>query len=184
MEAVNGPPVSDIDPFSVEFFENPFPVHAALRDAGPVVRLSRYGVWGVARYEQVHAVLNDWQTFCSSRGAGLTDFAKEKPGVSARLKWHPTAGRSHSAASARTLRDGRPFVGIPGVSRLFGGRWRRGSPRRRFGGYDACSSCTKASAAPSRLFSTIAPGATVSILSNTRNGRATPSCRTAKRPSG
>src|SRR5215469_12622356 len=24
-------------------------------------------------------VLNDWQTFCSSRGAGLTDFAKEQP---------------------------------------------------------------------------------------------------------
>jgi 4-methoxybenzoate monooxygenase (O-demethylating) len=24
-------------------------------------------------------VLNDWQTFCSSRGAGLSDFAKEKP---------------------------------------------------------------------------------------------------------
>ena len=79
VETINGPPISDIDPFCVEFFENPFPAHAALRDAGPVVRLSRYGVWGVARYEQVHAVLNDWQTFCSSRGAGLTDFAKEKP---------------------------------------------------------------------------------------------------------
>jgi 4-methoxybenzoate monooxygenase (O-demethylating) len=86
VETVNGPPVSDIDPFCVEFFENPFPAHAALRDAGSVVRLSRYGVLGVARYEQVHAVLNDWQTFCSSRGAGLTDFAKEKPCVSARLK--------------------------------------------------------------------------------------------------
>src|SRR3954470_11253836 len=78
VETINGPPISDIDPFCVEFFENPFPAHAALRDAGPVVRLSRYGVWGVARYEQVHTVLNDWQTFCSSRGAGLTDFAKEK----------------------------------------------------------------------------------------------------------
>src|SRR3954464_8714960 len=38
--------------------------------------------------------------------------------------------------------------------------------------------------APRRLFSTIAPGDIVSILSNTRNGRAPPSCRTAKRPSG
>jgi len=46
------------------------------------------------------------------------------------------------------LRDGRPFVGIPGASRLFGGRWRRGSPRRWFGGYDACRSRVNASAAP------------------------------------
>ena len=72
-------PVSDIDPFCAEFFETPFPAHAELREAGPVVRLSRYGVWAVARYDEVHKLLNDWQTFCSSRGVGLADFAKEKP---------------------------------------------------------------------------------------------------------
>jgi 4-methoxybenzoate monooxygenase (O-demethylating) len=27
----------------------------------------------------VHAVLNDWRTFCSSRGVGMSDFAKETP---------------------------------------------------------------------------------------------------------
>ena len=72
-------PVSAVDPFCREVFENPFPVHEELREAGPAVRLSRYDVWAVARYAEVHAVLNDWETFCSSRGAGLTDFAKEKP---------------------------------------------------------------------------------------------------------
>ncbi len=72
-------PVSEVDPFCREFFENPFPAYEELREAGPVVRLSRYGVWAVARYDEVHMVLNDWQTFCSSRGAGLTDFAKEQP---------------------------------------------------------------------------------------------------------
>jgi 4-methoxybenzoate monooxygenase (O-demethylating) len=72
-------PASEIDPFCREFFEDPFPVHQELREAGPVVRLSRYDVWAVARYQHVHAILNDWQTFCSSRGAGLTDFAREKP---------------------------------------------------------------------------------------------------------
>lgn len=78
-DTINAAPVSDIDPFCAEFFEDPFPAHDALREAGPVVRLARHGVWAVARYEQVHAILNDWQTFCSSRGAGLTDFAREKP---------------------------------------------------------------------------------------------------------
>jgi 4-methoxybenzoate monooxygenase (O-demethylating) len=71
-------PESDIDPFSAAFFEDPFPAHAALREAGPVVRLTRYGVFAVARYAEVHRILNDWQTFCSGRGAGLADFAKEK----------------------------------------------------------------------------------------------------------
>jgi len=72
-------PVSEVDPFCRDFFENPFPAHRELREAGPVVRLQHYDVWAVARYAEVHDVLNDWQTFCSSRGAGLTDFAKEKP---------------------------------------------------------------------------------------------------------
>ena len=72
-------PVSQVDPFCREFFENPFPAHGELREAGPVVRVSRYDVWAVARYAEVHRVLNDWQTFCSSRGVGLTDFAKDKP---------------------------------------------------------------------------------------------------------
>ena len=75
----SAPSVSEVDPFCGEFFENPFPVHEELREAGPAVWLSRYDIWAVARYQQVHAILNDWQTFCSSRGAGLTDFAKEKP---------------------------------------------------------------------------------------------------------
>ena len=77
-------PHLDFDPFSVEFFADPFPTHAQLREAGPLVYLDKWGVYGVARYEQVHAVLNDPQTFCSSRGVGLSDFAKEKP-------WRPAS---------------------------------------------------------------------------------------------
>jgi cytochrome P450 len=38
----------------------------------------------VARYAEVHAVLNDPLTFCSSRGVGLSDFAKENP-------WRPAS---------------------------------------------------------------------------------------------
>lgn len=70
-------PTSDIDPFCAEFFEDPFPAHEALRELGPVVRMTRYGIHAVARYAEVHTVLTDWQRFCSSRGVGLTDFAKE-----------------------------------------------------------------------------------------------------------
>jgi hypothetical protein len=47
-------PVSEVDPFCREFFEDPFPAHEELRESGSVVRLSRYGVWAVARYDEVH----------------------------------------------------------------------------------------------------------------------------------
>ena len=71
-------PVLEVDPFSREFFEDPHPIHEQLREAGPIVRLGRYDVWAVARYEQVHDMLNDWQTFSSARGVGLQDLAREK----------------------------------------------------------------------------------------------------------
>src|ERR1700746_3087509 len=72
-------PSLDLDPFSIEFFDNPHPVHEVLREAGPVVRLDKWKVFGVARYAEVHAVLNDPLTFCSSRGVGLSDFQKVTP---------------------------------------------------------------------------------------------------------
>ncbi|WP_398472543.1 cytochrome P450 [Tardiphaga sp.] len=72
-------PTSSIDPFSHEFLTDPYPFHHDLREAGPVVRLQKYGIWAVARYEDVHRTFHDWQTFCSSRGVGMSDFAKEKP---------------------------------------------------------------------------------------------------------
>jgi len=75
----SGIPGLDIDPFAIEFFENPFPAHAALREAGALVHLDKWNVYAVARYAEVHLVLNDPVTFCSSRGVGLSDFAKEKP---------------------------------------------------------------------------------------------------------
>jgi cytochrome P450 len=68
---------SDIDPFSREFLADPYPFHQELRELGPVVRLTRYDVWAVTRYEQVSAVLNNWETFGSGGGVGLANFHKE-----------------------------------------------------------------------------------------------------------
>jgi cytochrome P450 len=72
-------PALDIDPFCQEFFDDPYPAHAAMRDAGPVVYLPRYDVHAVARYDDVRAMLLDWGSYGSARGAGLSDFAREKP---------------------------------------------------------------------------------------------------------
>jgi hypothetical protein len=72
-------PVSTVDPFSHPFLRDPYPDHEALREAGPVVWLEQYGIWAMARHEQVRDALTDWQTYCSSAGVGLSDFRKEPP---------------------------------------------------------------------------------------------------------
>ena len=72
-------PVSLIDPFSHAFLHDPYPHHQALREAGPVVWLEQYGIWTMARHEQVRDALTDYETYCSSAGVGLSDFRKEPP---------------------------------------------------------------------------------------------------------
>ncbi len=72
-------PASTIDPFSHEFLRDPYPHHEALREAGPVVWLEQYGIWTMARHQEVRDALTDWQTYCSSAGVGLSDFRKEPP---------------------------------------------------------------------------------------------------------
>ncbi|MGL9623007.1 cytochrome P450 [Bradyrhizobium sp. U531] len=74
-----GIPRPDVDPFAIEFFDDPYPAQETLREAGPVFFLEKWNVYGAARHAEVHAILNDPQTFCSSRGVGLSDFTKEKP---------------------------------------------------------------------------------------------------------
>lgn len=74
-----GVPCLDIDPFAPEFLANPYAYHAQLRDSGPVVWLSRYGIYAAARHAEVFSALNDWQNFVSGRGVGLSDFAVEEP---------------------------------------------------------------------------------------------------------
>ncbi len=79
MQLQEGYPVVDLDPFDDAFMRDPFARHAELRDAGPIVYLRRYGIWAVARYEEVFAALTDWETFISSAGVGITDFRRETP---------------------------------------------------------------------------------------------------------
>ena len=70
---------ASIDPFDIAFLEDPLPVPARLRDAGAVVRLEKYDVYAMARYDAVHSALVNWQTFQSGAGVGLTNFHLEKP---------------------------------------------------------------------------------------------------------
>ena len=79
LAAQTGAPVDEADPFGPEILSDPIPFHARLRDAGPVVYLSRYDVFALGRHEQVHDALADWQAFQSGAGVGLSNFRTEKP---------------------------------------------------------------------------------------------------------
>ncbi len=72
-------PHLDVDPFSEGFLSHPYRYHERLRDAGPVVWLDKYKIYAMARYKEVSETLKNWQMFCSGRGVGLSDFAKEEP---------------------------------------------------------------------------------------------------------
>lgn len=72
-------PANLVDPFSDDFLADPYPGHALIREAGPVVRLDRYGIWASARHAPVRTALLDPETFCSSAGVGISDFRKEPP---------------------------------------------------------------------------------------------------------
>ena len=99
-------PVLDLDPFSRAFLKDPYPGHERLREAGPAVRLERYGAYGLARQAEVQATLADWRTLCSSAGVGLSDFRKEPPWRRCRASSARRPARSRSAAcgSARGRR--------------------------------------------------------------------------------
>jgi len=72
-------PEVDVDPYDSATLLNPYPMHERLRDAGPVVHIPKYNIFGCARHEQVQAVLSNHATWISSAGVGLANFRLEKP---------------------------------------------------------------------------------------------------------
>ena len=74
-------PVSVLDPYSLEFLSNPFPLHEQLRDAGPVVWLERYGLYAMARHKEVHAALNDCRLFARAPASASAIIARRNRGA-------------------------------------------------------------------------------------------------------
>ena len=72
-------PVSNFDPYDHAVLTDPYPYYEDLREQGPVIWLERYGVFALPCYAEVKAVLENHADFCSSAGAGLSNFHKEKP---------------------------------------------------------------------------------------------------------
>src|SRR5260370_38929717 len=77
--ASNRVPIITTDPYALDILADPLPFHHELREAGPLVRLVRYGVWGMARYAEVASGLRACETFSSSAAVVLSDFRRVRP---------------------------------------------------------------------------------------------------------
>ncbi|MGX1541249.1 cytochrome P450 [Streptomyces adustus] len=60
------PPTSDVDLFADDVLLDPHPVHAELRELGPVVHLPKNDVYALTRYDAIRAALGDWESFSSA----------------------------------------------------------------------------------------------------------------------
>jgi cytochrome P450 len=61
----------EFDPFSDEFFNDPYELYRRLRDEAPVWFSEKYGFYCLSRFEDVLAAHRDWETFSSAHGIEL-----------------------------------------------------------------------------------------------------------------
>jgi 4-methoxybenzoate monooxygenase (O-demethylating) len=73
------PPLLEADPFAPDVVINPYAFHAQLRDTASVSFIEQYESYAVGRYNEVKHVLEDWESFTSTAGVGLSDI--RKPGA-------------------------------------------------------------------------------------------------------
>jgi cytochrome P450 len=69
----------EFDPFSQEFFDDPYEIYARLRDERPVYHNERLGFWALSRFDDVVHAHRDWQTFSSNFGVTLEQLQSGAP---------------------------------------------------------------------------------------------------------
>jgi cytochrome P450 len=61
----------EFDPFSREYFDDPYDLYRRMRDESPVYYNETYNFWALFRYDDVVAAHKDWSTFSSAHGVDL-----------------------------------------------------------------------------------------------------------------
>jgi cytochrome P450 len=67
----------EFDPFSEEFFNDPYDIYRRLRDEAPVYYSERYGFYALSRFADVLAAHRDWEGFSSAHGVELFLLSKD-----------------------------------------------------------------------------------------------------------
>ncbi len=58
----------EFDPFSEEFFNDPYDIYRWLRDENPTYHNEKYGFWALSRFDDVVRAHRDWKSFSSEHG--------------------------------------------------------------------------------------------------------------------
>ena len=61
----------ELNPFSYDFHEDPYPIYRWLRDHAPLYRTDRLDFWALSRFADVMAAFADWATYSSAEGVLL-----------------------------------------------------------------------------------------------------------------
>ncbi len=103
------PSLIDVDPFSTDYLNDPYPGHERMRRVGAIVRFEKYDVFGMARFKEVSAAMQDWQTYSSAAGVGLADLRRDSNKVIAKrltLEIDPPEHAKYRSVFTRILTPG------------------------------------------------------------------------------
>ncbi|KAA0103046.1 cytochrome P450 [Mycolicibacterium sp. P1-5] len=67
------------DPFSQEYFNNPFDIYQRMRDETPLYYDAKEDFYAISRHEDVAAALKDHESFSSTRGCDLAMVKADEP---------------------------------------------------------------------------------------------------------
>lgn len=73
-------PEIDIDLWSDDILADPYSVYAELRERAPVLYMPAHDAYAVTRYDEARTVLQDWRTFSSAQGVGMSPEMNAKHG--------------------------------------------------------------------------------------------------------
>jgi cytochrome P450 len=66
-------------PFAYEIHEDPYPTYKRLRNEAPVYHNPELDFWALSRFADVHAAMQDWETYSSSAGVSLEQGSTARP---------------------------------------------------------------------------------------------------------
>src|SRR5580698_5206155 len=75
------------DPFSEDFFSDPFDAYRRLRDEAPVYYSEQYDFYALSRHEDVAAAFKDFERYSSSRGVTLEEIQTGLHGTEQSIIW-------------------------------------------------------------------------------------------------
>ncbi len=69
----------EFNPFSADFFDDPYETYGWLREHAPVYHNDQYGFWALSRYDDVVAAHRDWKVFSSTHGVTIDQLTDPRP---------------------------------------------------------------------------------------------------------